>query len=158
MTELTPGETAPDFTLETHDGGQVRLAEVRQRADNGVIVYFYPKAATPGCTREACDFRDNLSSLAAAGYSVVGISPDPVSDLQSFAADESLNFPLASDTGHAVADAYGVWGQNVVNGTTVEGVRRSTFVVRPDGTIASAQYAVDSTGHVAALREELLGA
>lgn len=156
MTELTPGDTAPDFTLDTHDGGQVCLTEARKNAERGVVVYFYPKAATPGCTTEACDFRDNLSSLAAAGYMVIGISPDPVADLQSFAAAEGLNFPLASDTDHQVADAYGVWGPNTFNGVTFDGVRRSTFVVLPDGTIRTAQYAVDATGHVAQLREELL--
>lgn len=157
MTELTPGDTAPDFTLDTQNGAQASLAEARRDADQGVIVYFYPKAATPGCTTEACDFRDSLSSLAAAGYAVIGISPDPIADLQSFAAAEGLNFPLASDTDHRVADAYGVWGLNTVNGSTFEGVRRSTFVVRPDGTISSAQYSVGATGHVAQLRAELLG-
>ena len=156
MTELTTGDTAPDFTLPTHDGSQVSLAEVRQDAQRGVIVYFYPKAATPGCTTEACDFRDNLASLAGAGYKVVGISPDPVADLQSFAADESLNFPLGSDTDHQVADAYGVWGPKTMNGKTFDAVNRSTFVVRPDGTLQAAHYGVDANGHVAKLREELL--
>src|SRR5690625_7930839 len=156
VARLDVGDTAPDFTLTTADGSTVNLAELRAAADKGVIVYFYPTAATPGCTTEACDFRDNLASLAGAGYKVVGISPDPVADLQSFAADESLNFPLGSDTDHQVADAYGVWGPKTMNGKTFEGVSRSTFVVRPDGTLQAAHYGVDANGHVAKLREELL--
>src|SRR5699024_6302430 len=135
MTELTTGDTAPDFTLPTHDGSQVSLAEVRQDAQRGVIVYFYPKAATPGCTTEACDFRDNLASLAGAGYKVVGISPDPVADLQSFAADESLNFPLGSATDHQVADAYGGWGPKSTNGETCDAVDRSWLRVEHDRTL-----------------------
>src|SRR5690625_4268743 len=156
MAQLHTGQPAPDFTLPSHEGKEVALAELRAQADRGVIVYFYPKAATPGCTTEACDFRDNLASLAGAGYQVVGISPDPVAVLQAFAADESLNFPLGSDTDHQVADAYGVWGPKTMNGKTFEGVHRSTFVVRPDGTLQAAHYGVDANGHVAKLREELL--
>ncbi|WP_022919766.1 peroxiredoxin [Ruania albidiflava] len=155
MSELAAGATAPDFTLTAHTGDEVSLTSALASAEQGVIVYFYPKAATPGCTTEACDFRDSLSSLAAAGYAVVGISPDPIPDLQAFAEAESLTFPLASDTDHAVADAYGAWGLRP--GRTVESVRRSTFVVNPDGTLRSAEYDVDATGHVARLRAELLG-
>ncbi|WP_277051196.1 thioredoxin-dependent thiol peroxidase [Ruania albidiflava] len=157
MPQLTAGTTAPDFTLTAHTGEQVSLASVLSAANQGVIVYFYPKAATPGCTTEACDFRDNLASLGAAGYHVIGISPDPINDLQAFAQAESLTFPLAADTDHAVAEAYGVWGPRTINGRTFDGVRRSTFVVRPDGTLRSAEYDVDATGHVARLRTELLG-
>ncbi|UNX54884.1 peroxiredoxin [Georgenia sp. TF02-10] len=152
---LQAGDRAPDFTLPTADGAQVTLAELRQSAGRGVVVYFYPKAATPGCTTEACDFRDNLASLRSAGYAVLGVSPDPVADNAAFADAEELGFPLASDVDHAVADAYGVWGPRTVQGRSVTGVRRSTFVVGPDGTLRLAQYGVDPEGHVAALRAEL---
>ncbi len=152
---LDPTETAPDFTLPTADGEQVSLTQLRERAEKGVIVYFYPKAATPGCTTQACDFRDNLASLASAGYEVVGVSVDPIADLQSFAAEEGLNFPLASDADHAVAEAYGVWGTLTFNDKSFDGVRRSTFVVNPDATLRLCQYDVAVDGHVSALREEL---
>jgi len=157
MPQLTAGTTAPDFTLTAHTGEQVSLASALSGATEGVIVYFYPKAATPGCTTEACDFRDNLASLSAAGYHVIGISPDPISELQAFAQAENLTFPLAADTDHAVAEAYGVWGPKTFDGRTFDAVHRSTFVVRPDGRLRSAEYDVDATGHVARLRAELLG-
>ncbi len=157
MTELEVGTQAPDFTLMSHEGEQVSLAALRQEAEKGVIVYFYPKAATPGCTTQACDFRDNLASLEGAGYRVVGVSADPVEDLQSFAAQEQLTFPLLSDEGARVAREWGTWGEVTFNGKTFESVLRSTFVVAPDGTVAIAQYRVDAQGHVARLREELNG-
>lgn len=157
MAQLNVGDTAPEFTLTSHDGAQVSLADLRANADKGVIVYFYPKAATPGCTTEACDFRDNLASLGSGGYTVVGVSADPIEDLQNFAADQHLTFPLLSDDGAAVAQAFGSFGEKTINGRTFEGVLRSTFVVAPDGKLALAQYNVDAQGHVAALREELLG-
>ncbi|HLS62414.1 MAG TPA: thioredoxin-dependent thiol peroxidase [Ruania sp.] len=157
MPKLTAGATAPDFTLTTHTGEPVSLSGALSGASQGVIVYFYPKAATPGCTTEACDFRDNLSSLAAAGYDVIGVSPDPVPELQAFAQAENLTFPLAADTDHAVAEAYGVWGPKTFDGRTFDAVHRSTFVVNPDGALRSAEYDVDATGHVARLRAELLG-
>lgn len=156
MTTLNPGDTAPDFTLPTADGATVSLAELRAGTDNGAIVYFYPKAATPGCTTEACDFRDNLASLAAAGYAVVGVSADPVEDLRAFAEAEQLTFPLASDADHSVAEAYGTWGPKTVGGRTFEGVHRSTFVVDTDGVVRAAFYDVEAQGHVAALRESLV--
>jgi peroxiredoxin Q/BCP len=155
MTRLQPANLAPDFTLPVAGGGEVSLAELRGRGDRGVIVYFYPKAATPGCTTEACDFRDNLASLTSAGFAVVGISADPLEDLEAFAADQHLTFPLASDRDHAVADAYGTWGPVTFGGRTFDAVHRSTFVVNPDGTLHTAQYDVDPTGHVAALRVDL---
>ncbi|MFC7407107.1 thioredoxin-dependent thiol peroxidase [Georgenia alba] len=155
MTQLDAGETAPDFTLPDADGNPVALADLLAGARRGVVVYFYPKAGTPGCTTEACDFRDNLASLAGAGYAVVGISADPVPDIKAFADAERLTFPLLSDADHAVADAYGTWGPMTFRGTTFEGVRRSTFVVDPSGTIRSAEYDVDPQGHVARLRSEL---
>ena len=151
-TRLSPGETAPDFTLATADGGRVSLAELRGRR---TIVYFYPAAATPGCTTQACDFRDNLASLQAAGYAVVGISPDPVEKLAAFAEAEHLTFPLASDPDKSVATAYGAFGEKKLYGKTVVGIIRSTFVVAADGTLEVAQYNVKATGHVAKLRRDL---
>jgi peroxiredoxin Q/BCP len=149
---LTVGQAAPDFTLPTVDGGSISLADLRGRS---VVVYFYPKAMTPGCTTQACDFRDSLSSLEAAGYSVVGISPDPVDRLSAFAAQEGLTFPLASDVDRAVMTAWGAYGEKVKDGETVTGVIRSTVVVDPEGRVADAEYDVTPAGHVAALRERL---
>lgn len=157
MTTLDIGDGAPDFTLTAHDGTSVSLADLRTEAAKGVIVYFYPKAATPGCTTEACDFRDNLASLAGAGYTVVGVSADPIADLQQFVADQRLTFPLLSDDGARVAKEWGAWGEKTINGNTFTGVLRSTFVVNPEGTLSLAQYNVDAEGHVAQLRQELLG-
>ncbi|MCC9179174.1 thioredoxin-dependent thiol peroxidase [Arthrobacter sp. zg-Y750] len=152
MPRLSPAETAPDFTLPASDGSSVSLADTR---GSNTIVYFYPAAATPGCTKEACDFRDNLNSLKSAGYTVLGISPDPVTKLEKFAAAENLNFPLLSDPDHAVAEAYGAWGEKKNYGRTYEGLIRSTVVVDPEGTVALAQYNVKATGHVAKLRRDL---
>ncbi len=152
MSKLTPGDTAPDFTLTASDSSAQSLADLRGRS---VIVYFYPAAATPGCTKEACDFRDNLNSLAASGYSVLGVSPDKVEKLAKFAADEALNFPLLSDPDHAVAEAYGAWGEKKNYGKTYEGLIRSTIVVDPEGKVSLAQYNVRATGHVAKLRRDL---
>ncbi|MBO0981848.1 thioredoxin-dependent thiol peroxidase [Microbacterium sp. SD291] len=153
MTEkLTPGDSAPEFTLADADGSTVSLADLRGRS---VVVYFYPKAATPGCTTEACDFRDNLSSLAAAGYTVIGISPDTVEEIRAFRDAEGLTFPLLADSDAAVARAWGVWGEKTVGERTFEGVIRSTFVLDGDGIVRRAEYGVDPNGHVARLREEL---
>jgi len=118
-------------------------------------VYFYPKAATPGCTTEACDFRDNLNSLQAAGFDVVGISPDEPEALQDFAEAESLTFPLLSDIDNEVAKAYGSFGEKEFNGKTFTGTLRSTVVVDPEGNVRLAEYNVDAKGHVARLRESL---
>ena len=149
---LTTGAGAPDFTLRDASGQDVTLSSLR---GTNVVVYFYPAAATPGCTTEACDFRDNLASLDAAGYKVLGISPDPVGKLAAFSEKESLTFPLLSDEDHAVAEAYGAWGEKKNYGKTYEGLIRSTVVVDPDGRIAVAQYNVRATGHVAKLRRDL---
>ncbi|MGN8025513.1 thioredoxin-dependent thiol peroxidase [Microbacterium sp. 22242] len=151
-TRLSPGDTAPAFTLEDADGVRTSLDDYRGK---NVVVYFYPKAATPGCTTEACDFRDNLSSLDAAGYSVIGISPDEVADIRAFAEAEGLTFPLLADTDGATARAWGVWGEKTIDGRTFEGVIRSTFVLDGEGVVQRAEYGVDATGHVARLREEL---
>ncbi len=150
--QLATGDNAPDFALVSAVGDEVTLSSLR---GSNVVIYFYPAAATPGCTTEACDLRDNLSSLEAAGYRVLGISPDPVGRLSSFAEDESLNFPLLSDEDHAVAEAYGAWGEKKNYGKAYEGLIQSTIVVDGDGKVALAQYNVRATGHVAKLRREL---
>ncbi|MCF3141006.1 MULTISPECIES: thioredoxin-dependent thiol peroxidase [unclassified Paenarthrobacter] len=149
---LMPGDTAPDFTLQDQTGNNVGLSDFRGRK---TIVYFYPAASTPGCTKEACDFRDTLASLQAAGYGVVGISPDTVKDLATFAEAEALTFPLLSDADHAVADAYAAWGEKKNYGKTYMGLIRSTVVVDEDGKVSLAQYNVRATGHVAKLRRDL---
>jgi thioredoxin-dependent peroxiredoxin len=118
-------------------------------------VYFYPKAATPGCTTEACDFRDSLDALHAAGVEVVGLSPDSPAKLAKFRARDHLTFPLLSDESKEVLEAYGAYGEKQLYGKTVEGVIRSTFVIDPEGRIDSAMYNVKATGHVARLRREL---
>ena len=149
---LTPGTPAPDFTLKDSAGKDVSLKDYRGR---NTIVYFYPAASTPGCTKEACDFRDTLASLQREGYDVVGVSPDPVGKLATFAEKEGLTFPLLSDEDHAVAEAYGAWGEKKNYGRTYEGLIRSTIVVDADGTVSIAQYNVRATGHVAKLRRDL---
>ena len=152
MTRLAPGDTAPDFTLPDADGKDVSLADFRGRR---VVVYFYPAAMTPGCTTQACDFRDNLSSLAAAGVDVVGISPDKPEKLAKFRERDSLTFPLLSDPSRSVLEAYGAYGEKTMYGKKVTGVIRSTFVVDGAGKIEQAQYNVKATGHVAKLRRDL---
>lgn len=149
---LIPGADAPDFRLSDSAGREVGLQDFRGR---NTVVYFYPAAATPGCTKQACDFRDSLTALQRAGYEVVGISPDPVAKLAAFAADEGLTFPLLSDPDHAVAEAYAAWGEKKNYGRTYDGLIRSTVVVDPDGKVALAQYNVRATGHVAKLLRDL---
>jgi thioredoxin-dependent peroxiredoxin len=149
---LEPGDEAPAFSLPDADGKQVSLSSLRGQQ---VIVYFYPAAMTPGCTKEACDFRDSLQSLAAAGVTVLGISPDAPAKLARFRDRDSLNFPLLSDPDHAVEQAYGAYGEKMLYGKRSVGVIRSTFVVGPDGKIARAYYNVKATGHVARLRQDL---
>lgn len=152
LTKLTAGQQAPTFSLPDASGKAVSLDDFRGRR---VVVYFYPKAATPGCTTEACDFRDSLDALNAAGVSVLGISPDPVEDIKAFADDFSLTFPLLADDGAAVAKAWGAWGEKIVQGEVREGILRSTAVVSPSGEIESIDYGVQADGHVAALRTKL---
>lgn len=153
MTErLEAGQPAPAFTLTDQDGASVSLAGLRGRK---VILYFYPEAMTEGCTKQACDFRDNLNSLASADYTVVGISRDEPAKLAEFRAREGLNFELLSDPDRAVHEAYGVWGEKQLYGKTVVGVIRSTFVLDEDGVIVLPLYAVKATGHVAMLRKKL---
>jgi peroxiredoxin Q/BCP len=150
---LDTGNAAPDFTLLDQDGSTVHLSDLRgQKA----ILYFYPAAMTPGCTTQACDFRDSISSLQGAGYRVIGVSRDEPAKLAEFRERDGLTFTLLSDPDHAVHTAYGAWGEKMNYGKTVEGVLRSTFVLDEQGVIALAQYNVKATGHVARLRK-LLG-
>ena len=155
MPQLAVGDTAPDFTLTDAQGGEVSLAELRAGARKGVVVYFYPKASTPGCTKEACDFRDSLASWQEAGYAVVGVSPDEPAALARFADKQSLPFGLLSDPGHEVMEAWGAWGQKKNYGRLFTGVIRSTVVVDIEGTVTLARYNVKATGHVGRLRTEL---
>ncbi|HEX6968253.1 MAG TPA: thioredoxin-dependent thiol peroxidase [Micromonosporaceae bacterium] len=155
MTEpvrLAPGDLAPDFTLPTDTGTMLSLQDLRGRK---VVLYAYPAAMTPGCTRQACDFRDSLPALQAAGYEVVGISPDTTAKLAQFREKEAITFPLVSDPDKAVLTAYGAYGEKKMYGKTVTGVIRSTFVIGEDGRIERAMYNVRATGHVAKLRKDL---
>ena len=149
---LAVGDPAPDFTLSDDTGEQVSLADFRGRS---VVVYFYPAALTPGCTKQACDFRDSLAQLNDAGVDVLGVSPDKPAKLAKFRDAEGLTFPLLSDPERAVLNAYGAFGEKQNYGRTIMGVIRSTFVVDPDGKIAQALYNVKATGHVARLLKEL---
>ncbi len=149
---LAPGDKAPAFRLPDADGNTVSLADYQGRR---VVVYFYPAASTPGCTKEACDFRDNLLELNEAGIDVVGISPDKPEKLAKFRDAEALTFPLLSDPDRNVLTAYGAYGEKKMYGKTVQGVIRSTFVVDEKGKIAVAQYNIKATGHVEKLRREL---
>lgn len=149
---LAAGDLAPDFTLPDQDGNPVTLSSLRGRK---VVLYFYPEAMTPGCTTEACDFRDNLNSFAAAGVRVVGVSKDAVAKLKTFAERDHLDFPLLSDTDLAVQQAYGAWGEKSLYGKTVTGSIRSTFVIDEEGRIETPMYNVKATGHVARIRKEL---
>ena len=156
MSKLEAGESAPGFSLSDKDGNTVSLADY---AGKKVIVYFYPAASSPGCTTQACDFRDNMASLQAEGYTVLGVSKDELLALQKFAEDEHLGFPLLSDPDLAVHNAYGAYGEKSMYGKTVTGVLRSTFVVDEQGTLEHALHNVKATGHVASLRKKLgLGA
>lgn len=149
---LAPGDPAPDFTLPDADGNPVSLSDYRGRS---TIVYFYPAASTPGCTTEACDFRDSLASLQGAGYAVLGVSPDAPAKLVAFREEQGLTFPLLSDPDKEVLTAWGAYGEKSMYGRTVTGVIRSTVVVGPDGTVQKAMYNVKASGHVAKLRREL---
>jgi peroxiredoxin Q/BCP len=152
MARLSPGDAAPDFTLPDADGKHVALSDYRGRK---VIVYFYPAAMTPGCTTQACDFRDSLQSLVGAGYAVLGISPDKPAKLAKFRERDAVNFPLLSDESKSTLEAYGAWGEKTMYGKKITGVLRSTFVVDEDGRVQVAQYNVKASGHVAKLRKDL---
>lgn len=149
---LKPGDPAPEFTLPSDTGEDVSLSSLRGQR---VIVYFYPAAMTPGCTKQACDFSDSLDRLQAEGYTVVGISPDKPEKLAKFRANDNLTITLLSDVDKGVLTAWGAFGEKQMYGKTVTGVIRSTFVVDPDGVIEYAAYNVKATGHVAKLRKDL---
>lgn len=151
-TRLEVGQTAPAFTLDDQDGTPVSLSDF---AGDKVIVYFYPAASTPGCTTEACDFRDNINSLKSAGYTVLGVSKDAAPALKKFQSEQGLNFPLLSDPDLAVHNAYGAYGEKSLYGKTVTGTIRSTFAVDETGAITLPLYNVKATGHVASLRKKL---
>jgi len=149
---LQPGSPAPDFTLHDQDGAPVTLSSLR---GSPVILYFYPAAMTPGCTTQACDFRDSFPALQAAGYRVLGVSRDTPEKLRAFRDRDGLTFDLLSDPDHAVHEAYGAWGEKMNYGKRVEGVIRSTFVIDADGVVQHALHNVRATGHVARLRSLL---
>lgn len=150
--KLSTGDAAPEFSLSDADGRTVALADYRGRS---VVVYFYPAASTPGCTKEACDFRDSLAELNDAGFDVLGISPDKPAKLASFRDAQGLAFPLLSDPDKAVMSAWGAFGEKKNYGKVVQGVIRSTFVVDPDGKIGTALYNVKAAGHVDRLRKQI---
>ncbi|MEO7122222.1 MAG: thioredoxin-dependent thiol peroxidase [Lacisediminihabitans sp.] len=149
---LEVGDVSPAFTLPDQDGTAVSLSDY---LGTKVIVYFYPAASTPGCTKEACDFRDNINSLKSAGYQVLGVSKDKADALQKFRDEQGLNFPLLGDESLSVHNAYGAYGEKSLYGKIVTGTLRSTFVVGEDGRIELALYNVKATGHVASLRKKL---
>ncbi|GAA4668100.1 thioredoxin-dependent thiol peroxidase [Amycolatopsis dongchuanensis] len=148
MQRLSPGDPAPDFTLPDSEGKKVSLSDYRGQR---VVVYFYPAAGTPGCTKQACDFRDNLAELNGAGYQVLGISPDKPEKLAKFVEAEQLTFPLLSDPEKTVLNEWGAFGEKKNYGRIIQGVIRSTFVVDAEGKIEKALYNVRATGHVAKL-------
>ncbi|MEH3033611.1 MAG: thioredoxin-dependent thiol peroxidase [Aeromicrobium erythreum] len=151
-TRLQPGDPAPDFTLPDDTGSSVTLSDLRGRK---VIVYFYPAAMTPGCTKQACDFSDSIDRLQSEGYTVLGISPDQPEKLAKFRERDGLTITLLSDPEKEVLTAWGAFGEKKLYGKVVEGVIRSTFVVDEQGAIELAQYNVKATGHVAKLRRDL---
>ena len=146
--KLKAGDSAPDFRLPSTEG-EVSLSDYR---GEWVVLYFYPKDATPGCTTQACDLRDNLAALDAR---VIGISPDSLESHRRFIEDNALNFPLVSDEDHSLAESYGAWGEKQVFGNTTVGIIRSTFIIDPAGTVAAALYNVRASGHAERLREQL---
>jgi thioredoxin-dependent peroxiredoxin len=151
-TKLVARTPAPDFTLPRADGGELTLSQLRGQK---VILYFYPAAMTPGCTKQACDFQGNESIIAESGYVVVGVSPDPIAKLKEFASAEALTFPLLSDPDRHVHALYGAYGEKQLYGKTVIGVIRSTFLINEEGVIAEALYGVKASGHVERLLRTL---
>jgi peroxiredoxin Q/BCP len=149
---LSPGDLAPDFELLDADEQPVSLMQLRGKR---VVLYFYPAALTPGCTTQACDFRDNLDALTGAGVAVIGVSPDPPAKLREFRDKHGLPFPLLADPDRRVLEAYGAWGEKSLYGKTVTGVIRSTIVIDERGEITQAFYNVKATGHVAKLLRSL---
>lgn len=152
MARLAPGDPAPAFTLQSDTDEPVSLSDY---SGTGLVIFFYPAAMTPGCTTQACDFRDSLSALRAAGYEVVGISPDSPAKLATFVQKEALTYPLLSDPDRHTLEAYGAYGEKTMYGKKTMGVIRSTVVVGPDGAVRLAKYNVRAKGHVAALSTQL---
>ena len=152
MSRLQAGDTAPPFTLPDQDAKAVSLSDF---AGQTVVVYFYPADDTPGCTKEACQFNDNLSAFAAANVAVLGVSPDAAPKHQRFRDKYGLKFPLLTDADHAVMAAYGAWGEKTLYGKKTTGVIRSTFLVGPDGTVVRAWYNVRADGHAAKVLAEV---
>jgi peroxiredoxin Q/BCP len=150
--KLEAGQTAPDFTLLDHAGTPVSLADYKGKK---VILYFYPAASTPGCTKEACDFNDALNPFEKHGYTVIGISPDEPAKLAKFKQNQGLNFPLLSDPDKKTHQTYGAFGEKSLYGRLYKGVLRSTFVLDEQGVIQLALYNVKATGHVTSLRKRL---
>jgi peroxiredoxin Q/BCP len=146
VARLEPGQPAPDFTLPSDAGEEVTLSSLRGAP---VVLYFYPKAMTSGCTTQACEYRDSISAFAATGTTILAISPDPVKRLDTFRDKEGLTFPLLSDESHGVLEAYGVWVEKSMYGKKYMGVERSTFIVDADGVIAHADYKVKAPGDAA---------
>ena len=151
--ELEPGMHAPDFEREDAEGKSWRLSDLKGQK---VIIYFYPTDDTPGCTAQACDFRDSSNELSAAGYAIFGVSPQGADSHTRFAEKFNLNFPLLIDEDHSMADSYGAWGEKKNYGRTYEGIKRSTFVIDEDGLVLVAQYNVKARGHVERLKKALL--
>jgi peroxiredoxin Q/BCP len=149
---LEPGQTAPDFTLPDQNGEPLTLSSLRGKK---VIVYFYPEAMTPGCTTQACDFRDSLNRLQRSGYAVVGISRDSVAKLAEFAKNDHLTFPILSDPDHGIHDQWGTYGEKLLYGKKVTGAIRSTFVLDENGVITHTFYNTKATGHVDMLIKRL---
>jgi peroxiredoxin Q/BCP len=149
---LEPNDAAPFFSRPDHEGHEVTLDDY---AGHGLVVYFYPKAFTPGCTTESCDFRDRHEAFYAAGYEIIGVSPDPADALARFRDEHALPFPLLSDEDHSMAEAFGAWGTKKNYGREYEGLIRSTIVIGPDATIERAWYNVKATGHGARVAREM---
>jgi peroxiredoxin Q/BCP len=151
--QLQTGDTAPEFTRQDHTGAPVSKQDF---AGKPVVVYFYPKAFTPGCTAESCDFRDNYAAFQKAGYEILGVSPDPEDRLEAFRTEHALPFPLLSDPDHSMAEAYGAWGTKKNYGKEYEGLIRSTFTIDADGRISHAWYNVRAKGHAGRVESEVL--
>lgn len=152
MAVINSGDPAPDFTLESDSQGTITLSQFRGRT---VVLYFYPKDDTPGCTVQACDFRDALPRFEGVDAVILGVSADDVLSHRAFREKFGLTFPLLADVGGTVSDLYGVWGERDVDGRMLMGIERSTFVISPEGVIREAWYGVDPRGHMEKLAELL---